>query len=662
MALIDAVFADRPGMTPQDVERQRRLAKALLEENSGTEPLQHPLQAVAKILGSGVGAWKDSKASKAEAAGMDKRRKMMGSLLTGGAAPMPATGAAPAPLPATAAGAQIGATAPGGDMVASTQPMRMRDAGDIVQGVMDAGGANNGWLKYANQGATRSQPISDKLSGALGFLPELGVSMEVFSGGQPGQGEGGTRTGSTRHDHGNAADVFFYKDGRKLDWNNPEDQPIFSEIVKRGKAAGITGFGAGDGYMQPGSMHIGFGTPAVWGAGGKGDNAAGWLRSAYNSAASAPGQIASASPAAAAIASQVPQLPPPVNVSTPAVPPQNAQLAQALIGGQSPQPAPGLSPQVIQQLLGDPWTADMGEKLVGTYLESQMQQQQAQREAAMKQAERQAQWAREDQRNAVLDGRADRDYGFQREKFGVEQQSAAMTGDIREYEFAKQQGYAGSFTDYQRDMKKAGAQNINMGTIPPGYQLVTDPQSGAQRMEPIPGSPVSTANEKSAEGRETVTSVVTTAAQRAREAMAGATLPTDGTVGGFLSRMPGTAAAEVRRQVDVLKSNAKIENLSAMRRESPTGGALGAVSDSENAMLAAKAGALDPDSPNFARDLDDYERSLLRTIHGKEAGDQIYAQTRAAAPQGDNQGGPPDGVDPSIWEAMTPEERALWQN
>ena len=66
-----------------------------------------------------------------------------------------------------------------------------------------------------------------------------------------------------------------------------------------------------------------------------------------------------------------------------------------------------------------------------------------------------------------------------------------------------------------------------------------------------------------------------------------------------------------------------------MRAASPTGGALGSVTDSESAMLASKAGALDPTSPNFVRDLDDYERSLLRTIHGREAGDLIYEQTRA---------------------------------
>lgn len=134
------------------------------------------------------------------------------------------------------------------------------------------------FIDYANQQAIRNKPLNPELVKALGFLPEMGVTMQVFSGGQDAHGP--NRTGSRRHDHGQSADVFFYKDGKKLDWRNPSDVPVFQDIVTRSRANGVTGFGAGDGYMQPGSMHIGFGKPAVWGAQGKGANAPGWLRSA----------------------------------------------------------------------------------------------------------------------------------------------------------------------------------------------------------------------------------------------------------------------------------------------------------------------------------------------------------------------------------------------
>ncbi|MBN7785133.1 hypothetical protein JYP51_09395 [Ponticoccus gilvus] len=139
------------------------------------------------------------------------------------------------------------------------------------------------WLHYANQGAIRSKPISDRLQQAMSFLGEMGISMEVFSGGQAAIGSGGPRTGSTRHDHGDAADVFFSRSGQRLDWRNAGDIPVLQEIVARARLNGLTGFGAGPGYMQPGSMHIGFGSPAVWGAGGSGGNAPDWLRQAWAS-------------------------------------------------------------------------------------------------------------------------------------------------------------------------------------------------------------------------------------------------------------------------------------------------------------------------------------------------------------------------------------------
>lgn len=167
------------------------------------------------------------------------------------------------------------------------------------------------FIRYANQGAVRSLPLSERLVSALSFLPELGVTMEVFSGGQPAPGEG-PRVGSTRHDHGNAADVFFYdRSGRRLDWANEQDRPIFEEIVRRARANGVTGFGAGEGYMRPGSMHIGFGSEAVWGAGGSGENAPGWLRAAYHGAH--PGHDGAPTNALAA--------------SAPGHPPQNALAA-----------------------------------------------------------------------------------------------------------------------------------------------------------------------------------------------------------------------------------------------------------------------------------------------------------------------------------------------
>lgn len=168
------------------------------------------------------------------------------------------------------------------------------------------------WLRYSNANAVRRHPLSEKMVGALNsFLPEMGLTMEVFSGGQPAAG-GGPRVGSTRHDHGEAADVFFYKDGRRLNWADPADQETFAQIVQRARHAGLTGFGAGDGYMRPGSMHIGYGNPGAWGAGGSGSNAPDWLRTAFNTPWSPPAAAPAAqtTTGAAAAAAPVAEAPP----------------------------------------------------------------------------------------------------------------------------------------------------------------------------------------------------------------------------------------------------------------------------------------------------------------------------------------------------------------
>lgn len=248
---------------------------------------------------------------------------------------------------------------------------------------------------------------------------------------------------------------------------------------------------------------------------------------------------------------------------------------------------------------------------------------------------------------------------------------------VQEYEYARQQGFAGTYDEWVTAKARAGASNIQMGPdgkmgpIPAGYQAVVDPTSPTGvRMVPVPGGPA----DKQAQrvGNAGVASdVVNTATERALSADGERIL--GNVFGALASYVPGTANSEVYKQVDVLKSNATIEALNAMRAASPTGGALGSVTDRENAMLAAKAGMLDPASPNFQRDLLDYQRTLLRTIHGSAEGDRIFAEQVAARANGGADAAPPAaapaanvppapaGVDPALWEFMTPEERALFQ-
>jgi hypothetical protein len=70
----------------------------------------------------------------------------------------------------------------------------------------------------------------------------------------------------------------------------------------------------------------------------------------------------------------------------------------------------------------------------------------------------------------------------------------AAPSDVREYEYARNQGYKGSFQDYQVEMKRAGAASVNVNTEklptpPQGMAYVKDPSSPfGYRLQKIPGA------------------------------------------------------------------------------------------------------------------------------------------------------------------------------
>lgn len=69
--------------------------------------------------------------------------------------------------------------------------------------------------------------------------------------------------------------------------------------------------------------------------------------------------------------------------------------------------------------------------------------------------------------------------------------TAKLTDDQREYQAAKDQGFEGTFMDYQVKMKEAGRSQINLDTgekLPSGYRWV-DPNDKTKGVQPIPGGP-----------------------------------------------------------------------------------------------------------------------------------------------------------------------------
>lgn len=66
-----------------------------------------------------------------------------------------------------------------------------------------------------------------------------------------------------------------------------------------------------------------------------------------------------------------------------------------------------------------------------------------------------------------------------------------------------------------------------------------------------------------------------------------------GLVGGLTANLPGSPAYNLDRDLDTLKARTAFDELAAMRRASPTGGALGAISDRELSLLQASEANLD---------------------------------------------------------------------
>ena len=77
------------------------------------------------------------------------------------------------------------------------------------------------------------------------------------------------------------------------------------------------------------------------------------------------------------------------------------------------------------------------------------------------------------------------------------------------------------------------------------------------------------------------------------EAIALADATTTGIAGSAFSSIPGTPAFRLKTILDTVRANVGFEALSEMRQNSPTGGALGNVSDMENKLLQATIAAME---------------------------------------------------------------------
>lgn len=131
------------------------------------------------------------------------------------------------------------------------------------------------------------------------------------------------------------------------------------------------------------------------------------------------------------------------------------------------------------------------------------------------------------------------------------------------------------------------------GTIPPGYQLVRDPATGALSMSPITGGPVAKTEAERAAAQRTQAAIVSQDIDRVKEMVAQSPVTTTGIIGGALRGIRSTTAFDVNQILIGIRANIGFNKLQQLRDQSQTGGALGQVTEREHALLQAVWGSLE---------------------------------------------------------------------
>lgn len=161
----------------------------------------------------------------------------------------------------------------------------------------------------------------------------------------------------------------------------------------------------------------------------------------------------------------------------------------------------------------------------------------------------------------------------------------------------------------------------SFGKAPQGYRFTPDGS-----LEPIPGGPAAQAKIAMDEKRKADAGLVVQDIGRSLELIKNSPSAAGTADFGLLSYIPGTPTQSLDHLLESVKSNIGFDKLQAMRQASPTGGALGSVSDKETAMLQSTAGKLSSYMPE-----DQLKDNLKRLynqyndiIHGPGNGPERY--------------------------------------
>ena len=211
---------------------------------------------------------------------------------------------------------------------------------------------------------------------------------------------------------------------------------------------------------------------------------------------------------------------------------------------------------------------------------------------------------------------------------------------ILAYEQTQARGHIDQSVTFE-DYKNYGRTQNTFQTPPPvperGYRNVFDDQGRFSAQELIEGSGAAlkiAAAQTKTEARERASaqrgSIVSQHAQGIRELMESSVFPVTGLFS-MTQAIPGTPAHDVSKRVETLQAIAGFDQLNQMRQQSPTGGALGQVSERELTFLQSVIGSLElsQSKGQFLENLARVEDTFNKIVHGGGA-PQGQPQPRAA--------------------------------
>jgi hypothetical protein len=121
--------------------------------------------------------------------------------------------------------------------------------------------------------------------------------------------------------------------------------------------------------------------------------------------------------------------------------------------------------------------------------------------------------------------------------------------------------------------------------------------------------------------QDMATSIVRDDIRRAKDYIKTSQIPVTGLAGAAAKNIPGTPANALNGILSGIKANIGFDKLQQMRQSSPTGGALGNVSDKDIALVQSVYGSLlqSTNEKDLIYNLDRLDKTVYKVINGTDA-------------------------------------------